>query len=1038
MITTKMKIQIFKYTFVTSLLCAGFFLGATSAHADITTGLVAHYPLDASSGTTVVDASGNGNNGTLLGSPLPTWTTGKIGSGGLQFHGTAGSLADRVTVPGSSSLNVGTGDFSVSFWVKTNNATSPPVETYFAKTTSSGDHNIIIYVQNGFVRVYVNDLTFRGSVNVADSVWHHIAVVRQSGVVTLYTDTSSYNSDTGNAASMNMPGDTDGGTQNLYLGVTYDISDTAVGIEDDVRFYNRALSQADVMALYNLGGGDQTGPTVSVTAPSSGASVLGTSVTLSATAADNIQMAGVQFKVDGTNVGTEVTTASNGTYSTTWDTSTFSNGSHTISAVARDTSNNLTTATQNITIANDLTPPAISGGLPTGTVAANTTQVTLQVTTDKASTCRYSPTANVAYASMSNTLGGTAVTTHAGTITGLQNNTSYTFYIRCQVTSLNPTTSDYSVSFTVGQDTTAPVISAIGTSNIQQTSATINWATNETATSKVDYGTTNTYGFSTTLDSSLTTSHAQALTGLSANTTYHYRVRSKDASNNESISTPDQTFTTGGATLAGTNIYIAQTTAGSDTGADCSNAHSADWFNASGIVVVNGVAQFGVPTNWGSGTGQIGPGDTVHFCGTISTSLHVWRGGTAGNPITFKFESGAKLSAPTWGTDTNPESPSTKPAIFGSNTSYIVLDGTNGLIEATDNGLNRPGRTFGHYVAATGVSFSGDNGTAGITGVEIKNITMRNLVQSWASPDIAVAGNGITMGGVINDVLIHDNNLDMIGNGIIVSYSGPVSRNVKVYSNTITRNSWGMFINSTDQNGAEAYGYEIYNNRIDDFNDWDPPSGEARGSFHSDCIILNVGGGGQGTMHGIKIYNNYLGPNLAEMSAPIYMAPDDYHKYDSPSIFNNVIVAGPGTNPANAFIVAAAKDAKVVNNSLISLIDPNGGAGGNGTGPGNGGTAYNNLFYKMGNPVLVWLTNGATNVDYNAYDIAEQWVGVDENYQTHFFNFAGWKVQFPSYDAHSNFEHPLLDSSYRLLANDTAARAQGINLTSYCGQVPEL
>ena len=47
---------------------------------------------------------------------------------------------------------------------------------------------------------------------------------------------------------------------------------------------------------------DTTAPTVSVTAPASGATVSGT-VTLSATASDNVGVAGVQFKVDGTNAG---------------------------------------------------------------------------------------------------------------------------------------------------------------------------------------------------------------------------------------------------------------------------------------------------------------------------------------------------------------------------------------------------------------------------------------------------------------------------------------------------------------------------------------------------------------------------------------------------------------------------------------------------------------------------------------------------------------------------------------------------------------
>jgi peptidoglycan/xylan/chitin deacetylase (PgdA/CDA1 family) len=73
---------------------------------------------------------------------------------------------------------------------------------------------------------------------------------------------------------------------------------------------------------------------VAVTAPTNGSSVNGTSVPLSATASSNSGVAGVQFKVDGLNVGSEVTTAP---YQTTWNSTTVANGNHTITATARDT-----------------------------------------------------------------------------------------------------------------------------------------------------------------------------------------------------------------------------------------------------------------------------------------------------------------------------------------------------------------------------------------------------------------------------------------------------------------------------------------------------------------------------------------------------------------------------------------------------------------------------------------------------------------------------------------------------------------------------
>jgi hypothetical protein len=86
---------------------------------------------------------------------------------------------------------------------------------------------------------------------------------------------------------------------------------------------------------------DTTPPTVSITAPANGATVSG-KITLSATASDNVGVAGVQFLVDGVAVGAEVLKAP---YSTTWKSTPGGIGTHTVSARARDAAGNQTTST---------------------------------------------------------------------------------------------------------------------------------------------------------------------------------------------------------------------------------------------------------------------------------------------------------------------------------------------------------------------------------------------------------------------------------------------------------------------------------------------------------------------------------------------------------------------------------------------------------------------------------------------------------------------------------------------------------------------
>ena len=88
------------------------------------------------------------------------------------------------------------------------------------------------------------------------------------------------------------------------------------------------------------GAPDTTPPTVAVTAPAAGSTVSAT-ISVTATAGDDDAVAGVQFKLDGSNLGAEDTTAP---YTTSWDTQTATNGSHSLTAVARDLAGNTTTS----------------------------------------------------------------------------------------------------------------------------------------------------------------------------------------------------------------------------------------------------------------------------------------------------------------------------------------------------------------------------------------------------------------------------------------------------------------------------------------------------------------------------------------------------------------------------------------------------------------------------------------------------------------------------------------------------------------------
>lgn len=103
---------------------------------------------------------------------------------------------------------------------------------------------------------------------------------------------------------------------------------------------------------------DTLPPSVELTGLANGATVSGF-VALTAIAADNVAVASVTFRVDGVAVGTEDTSSP---YSLSWNTSGISNGPHTITAVARDASNNTTvSAAIAVTVSN--TGPQAPAGL---------------------------------------------------------------------------------------------------------------------------------------------------------------------------------------------------------------------------------------------------------------------------------------------------------------------------------------------------------------------------------------------------------------------------------------------------------------------------------------------------------------------------------------------------------------------------------------------------------------------------------------------------------------------------------------------------
>jgi glucose/arabinose dehydrogenase/PKD repeat protein len=386
-----------------------------------TTGLVAAYPFNEGSGTTVSDLSGNNNTGAISGA---TWsTTGKFGKS-LSF---TASRKAYVSIPDSASLHLTT-SMTLEAWVNPSNPTTN-WRTVMLKERP-GSLAYALYGSNGSNRpvgqVYTTaEQNSAGPAQIAVNKWTFLAATYDGSSLKLYVDGTQVSTVAGSGTIATSSG-------LLKIGGNAIWGEWFNGLIDEIRIYNRALTAGEIQGdmntpvvqdtsppstpaglgttgrtqnsisvswsastdnvgvagygLYKSGAltgtspttsatltglacgttysiavdafdqagnrsqqtsisaattaCDTTPPSVQLTAPAANSTVSGT-VAVTANASDDSAVAGVQFKLDGQNLGLEDTTAP---YGLSWDTAPVANGPHTLTATARDASQNLATS----------------------------------------------------------------------------------------------------------------------------------------------------------------------------------------------------------------------------------------------------------------------------------------------------------------------------------------------------------------------------------------------------------------------------------------------------------------------------------------------------------------------------------------------------------------------------------------------------------------------------------------------------------------------------------------------------------------------
>ena len=456
------------------------------------------------------------------------------------------------------------------------------------------------------------------------------------------------------------------------------------------------------------------------------------------------------------------------------------------------------------------------------------------------------------------------------------------------------------------------------------------------------------------------------------------------------------------------DIYVAQSALGSGNGIDCADAKAASWFNSS--------------SSWGTNAGQIGPGTTVHLCGTFTdrtpgdTLLNVLGSGTSSSPITIKFESGATLTNTAyWGLNG---------AIYLNGNSWVTVDGGGtGIIQNTGNGTGLA------YAQPSTAIFLGNT----------QNVTIKNLVISNICQHTSISDSNACNSGGANDKAVKIQNgaikLLIQGNTIhdsqnCIELYGSNSDTVTINGNTIYRCNWGIggygastsvVITNNDiygviggPNNWATTNDQFHHNGIFFF----PQSANMNGMVIADNFIHDIGGttGSSGTETG-----------------HIYIEPGSGADVPNALIYNNVLTTSAGAYPpANAYITdrEGASGTKIFNNTIV---ESSGAA-----------THWNSCIMAQNSPTIennvcegmqvgIWLSNNPTSVvsNYNDfYGLLGNGTGafITGDGATGYPTLSAW-TSSTGYDASSIATDPSLTSAF-MLNSGSPVIGKGTNLTS--------
>ena len=224
------------------LICLISFVFMLNLAGNASADLVAHWKLDEGSGNTVYDSSTYGNDGTFKGEPQ--WVAGYYG-GALEFD----STDDNIDCGNDDSLNIAD-EITLSAWI--NMVQRPAVDTWYTIPWKEGAYSMYLYGADTTVTTLAADFwldTGRADIwngpdiDIPPNDWTHIAVTFNGTDFEFYVNGE-------HDYTQNEPATIEISAINLLF--TEDGSNFRC-LVDDVRIYNRALTQPEILAAMEGG-----------------------------------------------------------------------------------------------------------------------------------------------------------------------------------------------------------------------------------------------------------------------------------------------------------------------------------------------------------------------------------------------------------------------------------------------------------------------------------------------------------------------------------------------------------------------------------------------------------------------------------------------------------------------------------------------------------------------------------------------------------------------------------------------------------------